>query len=419
MLPMQSAVERVVREGILEREPHAAILYDMHAVRERVDALRRSFPPETVHAIAIKACPIAELLRRTTSMGCGAETASSAELQHALALEIPPSRIVFDSPAKTWRELEYAFRHRVHVNADSLQELDRIAKLVEHMKDPLISVGVRVNPGVRGGRIRATSTAVPGSKFGVSLADEEDELLSRFRSYPWLRGLHVHVGSQGCDIGLLTEAVSRVLDLALRIERLFGSDRLDAFDLGGGLPVAYRPRDRAPGFGEYATALQDRVPEVFSRPWRVITEFGRSIWANTAAALSRVEYTKTSHGQRIAVIHLGADMFLRTAYAPGEWHHEVSVYDSAGRPKDGARIGQDIAGPLCFSGDLIARRRKLPPIEVGDHILVHDVGAYTLSMWSRYNSRLSPPVYGFAQDADDFVLLRRGETVNDVLRFWQ
>ena len=134
--------------------------------------------------------------------------------------------------------------------------------------------------------------------------------------------------------------------------------------------------------------------------------------------MSRVEYTKVSHGRRIAVTHLGADMFPRTAYLPDTWHHEVSVSDASGAPKSGQVVGQDVAGPLCFSGDLIARDRALPPIEVGDLVVIHDVGAYTLSMWSRYNSRLSPPVYGWMEDSKELVPLRRAETIEDVVRFW-
>ncbi|UCE59953.1 MAG: hypothetical protein JSU63_21225 [Phycisphaerales bacterium] len=137
-------------------------------------------------------------------MGCGAEAATAAELEQALRAGFAPQRMVFDSPAKTVEKLHRAITCGVHINADSLQELDRIATLVKDGLQPT-SIGARVNPKVGAGEIEATSTAVPGSKFGVSLRDNSVELRDRFKRYPWLTGLHVHVGSQGCDVELLTE----------------------------------------------------------------------------------------------------------------------------------------------------------------------------------------------------------------------
>ena len=133
---------------------------------------------------------------------------------------------------------------------------------------------------------------------------------------------------------------------------------------------------------------------------------------------SRVEYTKIAGGRSIAVIHAGADLFVRAAYAPQHWHHRVSVFDAGGSPKGGALSPWDVAGPLCFSGDLVARERLLPPIEPGDIVVVHDAGAYTLSMWSRYNSRRAPAVHGFEGETPRLRLLKRAETEDEVRRFW-
>jgi diaminopimelate decarboxylase len=129
-----------------------------------------------------------------------------------------------------------------------------------------------------------------------------------------------------------------------------------------------------------------------------------------------VEYTKRSGECRIAVIHAGADLFLRQVLAPEAWSLRVSVHHPDGRPKSGAPEPWDIAGPLCFSGDLLARGRSLPPIEPGDLVVVHDAGAYTLALWSRYNSRCSPVV--LAHGPEGLMVLRRAETVDEVLRFW-
>ena len=151
-----------------------------------------------------------------------------------------------------------------------------------------------------------------------------------------------------------------------------------------------------------------------------MTEFGRLVNAKAGWAASRVEYTKQAGGRRIAVIHLGADFLVRPAYVPEVWRHRVTVHGSAGMPKAGPVVSQDIAGPLCFSGDLVARQRDLPLTEPGDWVVIHDAGAYTLSMWSRYNSRQAPAVYAYEADAAGVKLqqVKPAETVDDVLRFW-
>jgi diaminopimelate decarboxylase len=418
MSEIHELVRRTLREGVLDAAPHAAFLYDLDRARERIAELQAAFPAGTLHALAIKACPLSALLRFAADLGCGAEAASEVELRQALRVGIPPERIVFDSPAKTVEELRFAIASGVHLNADNLQELDRIAGLLGNSPGAAPSIGVRINPGIPAGSIEASSTATPGSKFGVSLADDADELLESVARHPWLRALHLHVGSQGCDLELLTEGVACVVEFATEVERRCGAGRIEVLDIGGGLPVAYRPGERAPGFGDYARALAERAPRLFSGEWRLVTEFGRAVWASAGLALSRVEYTKVSHGRRIAVAHLGADAFPRTAYLPETWPHELSVFDATGRPKEGEPITQDVAGPLCFSGDLLARDRLLPPIEPGDCVAIHDAGAYTLGMWSCYNSRLSPPVYGYSRDEEGLRLLRRAESPEDVLRFW-
>ena len=146
---------------------------------------------------------------------------------------------------------------------------------------------------------------------------------------------------------------------------------------------------------------------------------GRALHAKAGWFASRVEYTKRAGSRDLAVIHAGADLLVRTAYAPEVWPHRISVHDATGLLKT-ADVGPwDIVGPLCFSGDRVAEQRQLPAIVPGDIVVVHDVGAYTLSMWSRYNSRQAPAVYSVEGDGPvDVTLMKPAETVDEVLRFW-
>lgn len=142
-------------------------------------------------------------------------------------------------------------------------------------------------------------------------------------------------------------------------------------------------------FQAQAKLLRAHMPELFAPDChvRLMTENGRSLLAKAGCVASRVEYTKWSGGRHIAVTHVGADLCMRACYMPDTWGLRVFVCDSKGAPREGATgveaVVQDIAGPLCFQGDRLAVGKTMPKAEVGDYIVVADVGAYTLSMYSR------------------------------------
>ena len=150
-------------------------------------------------------------------------------------------------------------------------------------------------------------------------------------------------------------------------------------DIGGGLPVNFESDEVAPTFAEYAAILRETVPALFSGEFTVITEFGRSIMAKNGFIIGRVEYTKVTGGRHIAITHAGAQVATRTVFMPELWPIRVSALDPQGRPKTGAKIAQDVAGPCCFAGDIIASRRALPLLEPDDWVLLHDTGAYYFS----------------------------------------
>jgi diaminopimelate decarboxylase len=119
------------------------------------------------------------------------------------------------------------------------------------------------------------------------------------------------------------------------------------------------------------------------------------------------------------MIHLGADMFIRECYLPDEWSHEILVADQTGKIKTGPPFNKYmLAGPLCFQGDILAGNIELPEIGEGDFIVICDTGGYTLSMWSRYNSRQMPKVIGFSSDGSYFEILKERENPEDLWEFW-
>eukprot|EP00939_MAST-03C_sp_MAST-3C-sp1_P000573 g573.t1 len=407
---------------------HAAIFVNLKKLRSNLRALKDAFPKTALHAIALKASPIRGVVEEIVGAGLGLETASLPEFMIALE-KLPPCRVVYDSPCKTRAELQFALKHDgVIVNLDSLSEVEKVADIVKKEEwgksgRPPAFVGLRVNPCVGSGSIAATSTASVGSKFGVCLREHgEKAIVDVFeRHNSWLTALHVHVGSGGCRLELLTRGVQTICSLAASIRKR--GCKITHIDIGGGIPLDLSNPTKAPSFVEYASVLRKTCPDLFDETLghRIVTEFGRRVHSTTAHAVSRVASTKKSGGKNIAILHFGADLCLRTAYMPGVWDHRLSVLDGETfKPKTimmAPVSNWDVAGPLCFSGDFIARDRKLPSMREGDLVVIHDVGAYTLSMWSRYNSRRSPAVFGY-DGLGTCQLLRKRETVRDIKRFW-
>ncbi len=230
--------------------------------------------------------------------------------------------------------------------------------------------------------------------------------------------MHTHTGSQGVPLALMAEGVGEAYALAEEINRAAGRQQVDALDIGGGLPVNFASDEETPTYAEYARLLAGTVPGLFDGRYRLVTEFGRSLLAKHGTVLARVEYTKTSGGRPIAVTHAGVQLATRTVYAPGSWPLRVLAYDSGGRPRTGETAVQDVAGPACFAGDLLATGRELPLLRPGDVVAVPDTGAYYFAHHYAYNSLPRPGIHGFAVAGDRtvaFTPVRRPQTLDEIV----
>ncbi|MGW3358847.1 diaminopimelate decarboxylase [Streptomyces bungoensis] len=416
--PAAARRERILQEAVRHRllDPEESLLaafVDLDGVAATVSELRDAFAgaPGALHAFAAKANCLVPVLRELNGLGMGCEVATGGELARALAAGFPPERIVFDSPAKTRAELERALALGVAVNADSFQELDRIARILAD-RPSRSRIGVRINPQIGGGSIAAMSTATSTSKFGVPLADpgNRQRLVRAFGDHPWLTWVHAHTGSQGCPLDLIAAGVAQAVAFADEVNAAWGPGRVDGIDIGGGLPVNFADDTVTPAFGTYVRTLKAHAPALFEPGgYRVVTEFGRSVLAKNGFMAAYVEYTKTSGGRPIALTHAGVQVATRTVFAPGAWPLRVEAYDATGTAKRGRPVRQDVAGPACFAGDLLARDHALPLLEPGDLVAVPDTGAYYFSTPFHYNSLPEPAVYGVRVRAGgrvEFTLVR-------------
>ncbi|MCT7356169.1 diaminopimelate decarboxylase [Streptomyces sp. 15-116A] len=420
------AVREAVEQGLLGPDDPIVALLDVTGIRESAAELRSAFeavtPPGTrvLHAFAVKATPLVPVLRLLREEGIGAEVASPGELALARAAGVEPERTVLDSPAKTPAELREALALGIAVNADNPQELARIDALVGSGV-PRSPLGLRVNPQVGAGSIEALSTATATSKFGVALRDEgaREWVVRAYLERPWLTRLHAHTGSQGVALELMARGVAQTYALAEEINRRAGRRQVDTVDIGGGLPVNFASDATRPTYAEYARVLRETVPGLFDGRYGLVTEFGRSLLAKHGTVVARVEYAKSAGGRAVAVTHAGVQVATRTVYAPGAWPLRIAAYDAKGRPKEGPAVVQDVAGPACFAGDLLAREQSLPLLEQGDYAAALDAGAYYFAHHYAYNSLPRPAVYGFVPDGRGgvaFALVRRAQTTQEIVR---
>ncbi|GMH89981.1 hypothetical protein TrST_g10985 [Triparma strigata] len=394
-----------------------SLIYDMKLYKSTLQSIKDSFPGVN-NAIAMKANPVKPLLKIAREMGFGIECASPGELRHALNLSFPVSKIVYDSPCKTTSDIRECLKLGVHMNVDNFQEIERVNEVIEELGGSESCIGVRVNPQLGGGKIKETGTIARTSKFGVPM-EMKGELIECFKKYTWLRSVHCHVGSQGCAVDLLVLGAKSAYELAEEINGVLGERRIQVLDIGGGMPVDYgsdEVTEETVTPETYIAALKSQIPELFA--YSLITEFGRYVSSKSGVMVSRCEYTKSAGGRKIAIIHAGADCFLRTCYTQN-WPHRVSAWTEEGvfmDPKEGTEQ-TDVVGPLCFRGDIIAEDVPLPKgLDQGCMVCVHDAGAYSIAMFSKYNSRQIPTVYGF----EDGVLevLVEGESIEDSLKTW-
>lgn len=390
-------VKTAIAKGLLTEEKPVVGFIDIAGVRQTVASLKQAFPDHFEHHFAVKANGMSSVLKLLRENGMRAETASPGELKQALGAGFTGSEIVFDEPAKTLHAMKEVVAIGATLHVDNFEEMARVKELLADGYDG--EVGYRINPQVGSGKIKAMSTAGQHSKFGVPLEDEgnRERIIQDYLANPWMRTVHTHVGSQGCPFELIAEGINKIIALAKEVNERAGEQRIVSVDMGGGLRVNFETEEITPTFADYAEFLKENVPDLFTGEFRVKTEFGRAVMAKNGAILARIEYAKNSGGRHIATSHAGAQIAARTIFMPESWPLRLSAFDADGNHKTADVIEQDVAGPCCFAGDVIAHQRQLPRLNSGDCVVIHDTGAYYFSNPFFYNSLPASAVYGYEE----------------------
>jgi len=410
--------------------PPVGLFYDLDVWEGGLRTCADAFGPGFMHAIAMKSNSVSWMMRRALSLGYGCECASVGEVVHALALGCPPEKIVFDSPCKTRSDIALALKHGIHMNIDNFEELRRLTELRPKFPDSASTIGIRVNPMSGAGTIKALSVSTGASKFGIV---SQDDIIEACVAHPWITCVHVHVGSGGMGTDTLVRGVQTAAELAQRVNAQVGHRQVTTLDMGGGLAADY-DSEALPDFVAYAAALRQAIPGLVRdkngggpEPLfdRVITEFGQSLNAKAGWLASRVEYVKATadSSTQVVVNHIGADMCVRQCYTQ-DHSRRVEFFDGHSfEPKRaGAALTTNVAGPLCFQGDFVAKDLSAPAMVPDDVVVVRDAGANTLALFSRHCSRFAPRVFGYRLAAsgsvEEFEQLKAVESPESLLGWW-
>lgn len=324
---------------------------------------------------AVKANSNLAVLNLLARLGAGFDIVSRGELERVLVAGGDPSRVVFSGVGKTRSDMRRALEVGVHCfNVESIDELERLQQVAAEM-GVLAPVSLRVNPDVDAQTHPYISTGLKENKFGIDI-DVAEEVYVRAASLPNLQvqGVDCHIGSQLTSLEPFLDALDRLLGLVDQLAKR--GVVIHHLDLGGGLGVRYQD-EHPPLAGDYIQAVRERLGD---RPLALVFEPGRSIVANAGVLLTRVEYLKHTAHKAFAIVDAAMNDLVRPSLYQA-WMDLKPVI-----PRQGEVQNYDIVGPICETGDFLAKSRPLVLAE-GDLLAVCSAGAYGFVMSSNYNSR--------------------------------
>jgi diaminopimelate decarboxylase len=387
---------------------HGALLRQYRAF----DAAFKYLPHVT--AYAIKANSNVAILRLLANEGAGADIVSGGELYRAIQAGIPPQRIVFAGVGKTDDEIRYALNSGIlMLNVESPAELLAIDRVAGELNIKA-RVALRINPDIDPKTHPYIATGLKKSKFGISAERALDEFkLATTLTNIEIVGVHKHIGSQLTQLSPFVDSLRKVLGL---IEQLKGIGvEIRYVNVGGGLGITYQA-EVPPQPEDLAQAL---APLLKDLKCVLILEPGRAIVGNAGVLLTRVLYHKANPEKTFLIVDAGMNDLIRPSLY-GAYHEIKPVRE---RDKARRQVMADVVGPVCESGDFLAKDRMMPLVEPGELLAVMSAGAYGFSMASNYNSRPRVPEV-LVRDGEIHVIrareeygdLVRGETIPSFLK---
>tara|TARA_B100001094_G_scaffold96790_1_gene92818 strand:+ start:1186 stop:2418 length:1233 start_codon:yes stop_codon:yes gene_type:complete len=378
-----------------------AFIYSSKAINDNFQSYQNEIREGDLICYAVKANSNLHILKLLSDLGSGFDVVSGNELKRCLLAGADKNKIVFSGVAKTEEEITLAIENDIlSINIESYGEFERILKVSKELNKK-VNCALRVNPDIAIGSHKYIQTGSKTSKFGL---DKESVL--KISSQCEIDGpiklttVASHIGSQISDENLILESVDYLIEIADELTQ--NGHNIEYLDIGGGLGIQYRDEEEGS-----PKILLEKVKELLSeRDFKIILEPGRSVIGTAGILVSKVEYIKEAGEKKFAIIDAGMNDLIRPSLYEA-WHKVIEV-DHQNTDLD----LYDLAGPVCETGDVLAKDRSLKIIP-GDHVAFMDVGAYGSVMTSNYNSRLRP--IELLVTKDKVQVIKRKESFEDIV----
>lgn len=362
---------------------------------------------DTEHLLcyAMKANSNQAVLKTMADLGAGMDVVSEGELRRALAVGVPARKIVFSGVGKTAKEMAFALKEGIACfNVESEPELELLSEVAQRVGQRA-SVSIRVNPDVDAKTHAKITTGKADNKFGISYL-RASEVYARAAALPNIdvSGVDMHIGSQITELAPFEQAFKLMAELVEKLKS--EGHNIRHLDLGGGLGVPYRgDNDIPPHPDEYAQMVKRTLGHL---GLKYVMEPGRMIVGNAGILVSRVIYVKENEGRHFIIQDAAMNDLIRpTLY---DAFHEIIAVDES---RNAETQEADVVGPVCESGDYLAKSRRLPKLQQGDLLATMTAGAYGAVQSGTYNSRLLVPE--ILVNGDDFAIVRPRQTYEELL----
>lgn len=378
-------------------------VYNFNYFKEQYEKLKSAFSGrKSLLAYAIKANSNLSVVKHFGELGSGADCVSIGEVRRALKAGIKPYKIIFSGVGKRDDEIKEAIESDIlFINAESEGELKRIEAIAKELgKEARISL--RVNPNIDAKTHPYISTGLSENKFGVSI-DEAKKLYLYAHKSSGLNpvGIHFHIGSQLTKLEPIFESSKIVADLVRSLAKI--NIDIKFFDVGGGLGVKYDNEATIEPY-DYAQAILSTLTGL---DVTIVCEPGRFLVANGGYFITKVLYEKKSDSKRFVIVDGGMNDLIRPSLYNA--YHKIEVLGKE------SIVGSvvDVVGPVCESGDFLAKNIELPQTIHNDLLVVHSSGAYGFVMSSNYNTRARPAEVALIDDKPK--LIRKRESFEDII----
>jgi len=377
-------------------------VYDFDAMRVQFESLKEAFRGrKSIIAYAVKANSNLSVVKHFASLGSGADCVSIGEVRRALMAGVPKYRIIFSGVGKRDDEIREAIESDIlYINVESEAELSRVEMIAKELEKPA-RISIRVNPNIDPKTHPYISTGLHDNKFGVEI-DAAKRMYIHAKNSPHLEavGIHFHIGSQLTELEPIYEAAVIVADLLRSLNAI--DIELKFFDIGGGLGVRYDDETTITPY-DYAQAILAALKGI---DVTIICEPGRFLTANAGYFLTKVLYEKKNGKKRFVVVDGAMNDLIRPSLYKA--YHRIEALDKEGEP-----TLADVVGPVCESGDFLAKDYPLPAMDHNDLLVVHSAGAYGFGMGSNYNTRGRSAEVAF--EGETSRIIRKRESFEDLI----